>query len=448
MLIQIAQFVLGLSILIVIHEFGHYLPAKWFNVRVSKFYLFFDYKFSLLKKKIGETEWGIGWIPLGGYVKIEGMVDESMDTEQLKDEPEDWEFRAKPAWQRLIILTGGVIMNFLTAYFIFVFLLMTYGKEYLPNENLTFGIKTNILSDQIGLQDGDKIIQIGNNKPQKYRDLANEILLSVGENILVNRNGNELEIPITAESINQIFDSKEFTEGKLPIIERHVPVIISKINKGSTAEKFGLAVGDSIVGINGQESHFGIGLREFQNSIVTNSGNEISLQLYRDGAEKTLSFAIPKDSLLGVQLYGDAHYYDYITEEYSFGKALVGGWQEVGGFLNNYIRQFKLIFNFETEAYKQVGGFAAIMKGYDGSSWNWRRFWEFTALLSIMLGFLNILPIPALDGGHVVFTLIEMISGRRPPVKVLEIAQMIGFFLLLALLIFANGQDIIRAVSG
>ena len=440
MLIQIAQFVLGLSILIVIHEFGHYLPAKWFNVRVSKFYLFFDYKFSLLKKKIGETEWGIGWIPLGGYVKIEGMVDESMDTENLKDEPEDWEFRAKPAWQRLIILTGGVIMNFLAAYFIYVFLLVGYGKDYLPNESLVHGIWTNEVGHKMGLENGDKIISIGDYKPDSYNETAMEIMLSEGQDILVDRNGEQVRIPITAEALAEIISNKSFD-----FIQPRMPYVVKEFSKGSVAEKAGMQVGDSLVGLNGQELLF---FDEFLDAIPDFAGEEINLTYYRHGELGTLSLNVPEDGKLGVYNTRDVFkYYPIKNKEYTFAQALGGGWNEVGEKLSGYVRQFKLIFNFETKAYKEVGGFLMILDQYE-NTWNWRRFWEFTAFLSIMLGFLNILPIPALDGGHVVFTLIEMVSGRRPSIKVLEIAQMIGFFLLLALLVFANGQDIIRAFSG
>ena len=440
MLIQIAQFVLGLSILIVIHEFGHYLPAKWFNVRVSKFYLFFDYKFSLLKKKIGETEWGIGWIPLGGYVKIEGMVDESMDTEHLKDEPEDWEFRAKPAWQRLIILTGGVIMNFLAAYFIYVFLLVGYGKDYLPNESLVHGIWTNEMGHKMGLENGDKIISVGDYKPDSYNETAMEILLNEGQDILVDRNGEQVRIPITAEALAEIISNKSFD-----FIQPRMPYVVKKFSKGSVAETAGMQVGDSLVGLNGQELLF---FDEFLDAIPDYAGEEINLTYYRDGEFGTLSLNVPEDGKLGVYNTRDVFkYYPIKNKEYTFAQALGGGWNEVGEKLSGYVRQFKLIFNFETKAYKEVGGFLMILDQYE-NTWNWRRFWEFTAFLSIMLGFLNILPIPALDGGHVVFTLIEMVSGRRPSIKVLEIAQMIGFFLLLALLVFANGQDIIRAFSG
>jgi len=441
MLIQIAQFLLGLSILIVLHEFGHYLPARWFDVRVSKFYLFFDYKFSLIKKKIGETEWGIGWIPLGGYVKIEGMVDESMDTENLSEEPEEWEFRAKPAWQRLIILTGGVIMNFLTAYFIYVFLLMSYGKDYLPNESLVHGIWTNETGKEMGLSDGDKILRIGDFIPESYSETAMEILLSEGEDIVVDRNGEEVRVPITTAALTDIVANKSL----MGIIRPRMPYVVGGFTEESVGKAAGMEPGDSLVALNGQMLIF---FDEYVNAIPDLAGEEVALTYFRNGKADTLQLTVPEDGKIGVYNTGEVFkYYEIKNKPYTFAQALGGGFEEVGNKLSGYIRQFKLIFNFETKAYKEVGGFLMILQQYD-SSWNWRGFWEFTAFLSIMLGFLNILPIPALDGGHVVFTLVEMVTGRKPSIKVLEYAQMIGFFLLLALLIFANGQDILRTFFG
>ena len=441
MLIQIAQFILGLSILIVLHEFGHYLPAKWFDVRVSKFYLFFDYKFSLLKKQIGETEWGIGWIPLGGYVKIEGMVDESMDTENLSDEPEEWEFRAKPAWQRLIILTGGVIMNFITAYFIYVFLLMSYGKDYLPNDSLIHGIWTNETGKDMGLADGDKILRIGDFVPESYSETAMEILLSEGEDIVVDRNGEEVRVPITTAALADIVANKSL----MGIIRPRMPYVVGGFTEESVGQAAGMEAGDSLVALNGQMLVF---FDEYVNAIPDLAGEEIELAYYREGKADTLSLTVPEDGKIGVYNTGEVFkYYEIKNKPYTFAQALGGGFDEVANKLSGYVRQFKLIFNFETKAYKEVGGFLMILQQYD-SSWNWRGFWEFTAFLSIMLGFLNILPIPALDGGHVVFTIVEMVTGKKPSIKVLEYAQMIGFFLLLALLIFANGQDILRTFFG
>ena len=441
MLIQIAQFLLGLSLLIVIHEFGHFLPAKYFGIKVSKFYLFFDYKFSILKKKIGETEWGIGWIPLGGYVKIEGMVDESMDTENLSEEPEEWEFRAKPAWQRIIVLTGGVIMNFLTAYFIYVFLLMGYGKDYLPNESLVNGVWTNEIGLEMGIQHGDKILRIGDYTPESYSETALEILLSQGEDLVVERDGQEVRIPIAVEYIEEMIKNKKF----IGLIKPRMPYVVGGFAEGSFGEREGLKLGDSIVGLNGVQMLF---FDQYKKILPSYANKDISLTYFRDGILDTLNFTLPESGKLDVYNTTEVFkYYEIKNKPYTFATALTGAGNEVVAKLNGYVRQFKLIFNPKTEAYKEVGGFLTILKQYD-KIWDWRHFWEFTAFLSIMLGFLNILPIPALDGGHVVFTTIEMITGKKPSLKVLEVAQMIGFFILLGLLIFANGQDILRAISG
>ena len=441
MLIQIAQFLLGLSLLIVIHEFGHFLPAKYFGIKVSKFYLFFDYKFSILKKKIGETEWGIGWIPLGGYVKIEGMVDESMDTENLSEEPEEWEFRAKPAWQRIIVLTGGVIMNFLTAYFIYVFLLMGYGKDYLPNESLVNGVWTNEIGLEMGIQHGDKILRIGDYTPESYSETALEILLSQGEDLVVERDGQEVRIPIAVEYIEEMIKNKKF----VGLIKPRMPYVVGGFAEGSFGEREGLKLGDSIVGLNGVQMLF---FDQYKKILPSYANKDISLTYFRNSTLDTLNFTLPKSGKLDVYNTTEVFkYYEIKNKPYTFATALTGAGNEVVAKLNGYVRQFKLIFNPKTEAYKEVGGFLTILKQYD-KIWDWRHFWEFTAFLSIMLGFLNILPIPALDGGHVVFTTIEMITGKKPSIKVLEVAQMIGFFILLGLLIFANGQDILRAISG
>jgi regulator of sigma E protease len=374
-------------------------------------------------------------------VKIEGMVDESMDTENLSEEPEEWEFRAKPAWQRLIILTGGVIMNFLTAYFIYVFLLMSYGKDYLPNESLVHGIWTNETGKEMGLADGDKILRIGDFIPESYSETAMEILLSEGEDIVVDRNGEEVRVPITTAALTDIVANKSL----MGIIRPRMPYVVGGFTEESVGKAAGMEPGDSLVALNGQMLIF---FDEYVNAIPDLAGEEVALTYFRNGKADTLQLTVPEDGKIGVYNTGEVFkYYEIKNKPYTFAQALGGGFEEVGNKLSGYIRQFKLIFNFETKAYKEVGGFLMILQQYD-SSWNWRGFWEFTAFLSIMLGFLNILPIPALDGGHVVFTLVEMVTGRKPSIKVLEYAQMIGFFLLLALLIFANGQDILRTFFG
>ena len=359
MLIQIAQFLLGLSLLIVIHEFGHFLPAKYFGIKVSKFYLFFDYKFSILKKKIGETEWGIGWIPLGGYVKIEGMVDESMDTENLSEEPEEWEFRAKPAWQRIIVLTGGVIMNFLTAYFIYVFLLMGYGKDYLPNESLVNGVWTNEIGLEMGIQHGDKILRIGDYTPESYSETALEILLSQGEDLVVERDDQEVRIPIAVEYIEEMIKNKKF----VGLIKPRMPYVVGGFAEGSFGEREGLKLGDSIVGLNGVQMLF---FDQYKKILPSYANKDISLTYFRDGILDTLNFTLPESGKLDVYNTTEVFkYYEIKNKPYTFAAALTGAGNEVVAKLDGYVRQFKLIFNPKTEAYKEVGGFLTILKQYD-----------------------------------------------------------------------------------
>lgn len=438
--IKLAQLILGLSILIVLHEAGHFIPAKIFKTRVEKFFLFFDWKFALIKKKIGDTVYGIGWLPLGGYVKISGMVDESMDTEALKEPPKPWEFRAKPAWQRLIILTGGVIVNFVLGYVIFVFVLWNYGEDYLKNSELKWGIWTNEAGIELGLANGDKIVSVNGITPDNYREAALEITLGQDGELVVDRKGEIVTLPITEAAITKLVE----TRGYASLIAPRLPYIVGGFTDTSAAMDAGLLQGDSLVALNGQPLLF---FDEYINKIPQHAGKTILLSAYREGALVEVEVPVPAHGLIGVRPYGVlTRFYDLTHIDFTFGEAMVGAVNSTWSRLSGYVRQFKLIFNFNTGAYKEVGGFYTILQQYS-DTWDWRQFWEFTAFLSLMLGFLNILPIPALDGGHVMFTLIEMVTGRQPSTKVLEYAQMVGFILLLALLVFANGQDILRAIG-
>ena len=332
-------------------------------------------------------------------------------------------------------------MNFLTAYFIYVFLLMSYGKDYLPNDSLVYGIWTNEIGLEMGLENGDKILRIGDYTPESYSETALEILLSQGEDLVVERDGREVRIPIAVEFIEEMIKEKKFPG----LIKPRMTYVVGSIAENSFGESLGLQVGDSIVGLNGQEMLF---FDQYKSILPDYAGEEVDLAYFRDGSLDTLTFTLPESGRLDVyNTTAVFKYYEIKNKKYSFASALSGAGNEVAAKLDGYIRQFKLIFNPKTEAYKEVGGFLTILQQYE-KAWDWRHFWEFTAFLSIMLGFLNILPIPALDGGHVVFTVIEMITGKKPSIKVLEIAQMIGFFLLLALLIFANGNDVMRALFG
>ena len=436
---QVLQFILSLSILIVLHELGHFIPAKLFKTRVEKFFLFFDPKFALFKKKIGETTYGIGWLPLGGYVKISGMVDESMDTESLAKEPEEWEFRAKPAWQRLIIITGGVIVNFILGIIIYAGIMSYYGEEYLPISSLKYGVTAaDSLGLELGIESGDQIISINGNQVERFSEIPIEVLLAdEGGSFTVERNNEIVNLPISSEFISKLISKKS------AVVAPRLPFIAGSFSDSSAAQKAGLKLGDSLIAINGQPFYF---YDEYLKELPKHRGDTVTLTAVRNHEKVEISFSFSSGKM-GVGPVRDyTRFYPIQYQKYQGFDALKAGWNTAGQKLSYYVRQFKVIFNPETNAYKEVGGFVTMAKQFD-SEWNWRKFWEFTAFLSLMLGFLNILPIPALDGGHMVFILYEMVSGRTPSTKFLEKAQMVGFFLLLALLLFANGNDIIKLIQ-
>lgn len=425
---QIVMFILIISILVILHELGHFLPAKYFKTKVEKFYLFFDVKFSLLKKKIGETEYGIGWLPLGGYVKIAGMIDESMDTEQMKEEPKPWEFRSKPAWQRLIIMLGGVIVNFFLAWIIYTFLLFNNGDTYIPADSLKYGIQVDSIGEKLGLRSGDKILKVDGKKATRFSDAVLDIIL--GDDITVNRNGKEITFPITDEGKKEVFQ----TQGRNFMSYRSKP-IIALVADSSIAKKAGIMPGDEIVGVNGKEIAY---WDEFRNTIGNSVNQNLDISVRRDGRLEQLNLTVPNEGAIGIQLdYKDLR----VTDTYSFFEAIPAGYTKTIKVLTDQIRQFKVIFNSKTGAYKQVKGPIGIVEMMP-ETWNWTFFWSFMAMFSVWLAFLNILPIPALDGGHVMFLLYEMISGRPPSEKVLEKGQIIGFVILMGLMIVIFGNDI------
>jgi len=442
-LIKASQFILSLSLLIVLHELGHFIPAKLFKTRVEKFYLFFDYKFSLFKKKIGDTVYGIGWIPLGGYVKISGMIDESMDTEQMQEEPKPWEFRSKPAWQRLIIMLGGVFVNFILGIFIYIMLMYSYGEKYLPNDNVKDGVWVqDSLAINIGLQNGDKIIAVDGEKIKKFTDITVEFIN--GNNYTIERNGELIEKELPVDFIDQLI-SRGKDAGM--IVRPRSPFMVAEIPESSLNKSLGLKDKDVVVSINGESVKY---YDEVEAALKENSGKEISLTVKRGEENKTFTANVSDEGKLEVIAYGlsmsdlgKLGYYDLADISYSFGEAIPAGLNKSYETLTNYMKQLKKIFNPSTGAYKGLGGFISIGSIFP-STWSAESFWNITAFLSIMLGFMNLLPIPALDGGHVVFTLWEMITGRKPSDKFLEYAQVAGFILLIALLLFANGNDIFR----
>ena len=442
-LIKASQFILSLSLLIVLHELGHFIPAKLFKIKVEKFYLFFDYKFSILKKKVGDTVYGIGWIPLGGYVKISGMIDESMDTEQLAQPIQPWEFRSKPAWQRLIVMLGGVFVNFVLGIFIYIMLMWSYGERYLPNENVKDGVWVQSeLAENLGLQTGDKILTVDGQKVKKFRSLTLEFIN--GNTYQIERNGVVLDQAIPEDFISQLMDRDK--EAGLIIAPRQ-PFIIAGISEDSANIDADLQAKDIVTAINGSAIKY---YDEVQKKLDTYKNQEISITVKRGNETKDIPVKITNEGKIGVGVLqlpmADLEklgYYDLADFEYSFLEAIPAGWHKSVKTLTDYMKQLKKIFNPSTGAYKGLGGFISIGSIFP-SEWSAQAFWEITAFLSIMLGFMNLLPIPALDGGHVVFTLWEMITGRKPGDKFLEYAQVVGFILLIALLLFANGNDVYR----
>ena len=434
-LIQAAQFFLSLSFLIVLHELGHFIPAKLFNTRVEKFYLFFDPYFSLFKKKIGGTEYGIGWLPLGGYVKISGMIDESMDTEHLNAEPQPWEFRSKPAWQRLIIMVGGVAVNVLLAMVIYAMILFTWGDNYLKTENLKYGIECSDLAKEIGFQNGDKILTIDGVYYENFSDIPEAILISGASEVLVERNGETVSISIPSNLIERFIDKNESG-----FIGMAWPYIAQKFDDGSVAEAAGVLAGDQLIAINGQAALY---FSDYVKTLPSFAGQEIQLSVLRGLDTLHYDMMLGETGKIGVYYVPPSELISYDHRDYSFFESFPAGTAMAIDKLDSYVQQMKLIFNPETGAWKGLGGFISIGKQYS-PEWDWFSFWNFTAFLSIILAFMNILPIPALDGGHVMFLLGEMITGRKPSDKLLEYAQVTGFLILIALLLLANGNDIIK----
>ncbi len=437
--VMIGQLILSLSILIVLHEMGHFIPAKLFGTRVEKFYLFFDPYFSLFKFKKGETEYGIGWLPLGGYVKISGMIDESMDREQMKQPPQPWEFRSKKAWQRLIIMLGGVTVNFVLGFFLYGMVLWGYGTQYLPAENATYGIYADSLGLEMGLQHGDKVLKIDNTKFTKFNDkeLLREIVLNDAKNIVVERNGNNVNIPIDPKFIGLLSSSSTKDKNLFGI---QFPFILEAVQDGP-AKEAGLKAEDKVIGLNGQPTPYYV---NFRKGMKDYKSGPIDLQVVRNKRD-TLSFAMtPNEGLIGVQAYAADKFFEFKKEEYGFGEAMVLGTKKGAGFLGDQIKAFGQMFKGKIKASESLGGFGTIGKMF-GKVWDWQRFWTMTAILSLILAFMNLLPIPALDGGHVMFLLWEIVTGRKPSDKFMEYATIAGFVIVIGLVLFANGMDIFRA---
>ncbi|MCJ8155198.1 RIP metalloprotease RseP [Chryseobacterium sp. SSA4.19] len=443
--IKLFQFILSISILVILHELGHFLPAKWFKTKVEKFYLFFDPWFSLVKKKVGETEYGIGWLPFGGYVKIAGMVDESMDTEQLKQPAQPWEFRAKPAWQRLIIMMGGVTVNFFLAWLIYSSLSFFNGETYTDLTKFNSGIGVSDAGRKMGFQSGDKIISIDGKPAERLENASVNILL--GDHVTVLRNGQEVTFPINKDGVADVLKQKE---AKLYITPR-IPMTIDSLATPA-AKSSGLTKGDKVIAINGKQTPF---FDEVATILNENKGKTVQIDVMRNGKPETVAASVDKNGKLGVAVDYKGLSSVVTDKKYSFGEAIPRGFVRTIEALTMQVKQFKIMFNSKIQGYKNVGGPIAIVKNMpvdkdaNGDiSINWPAFWSFTAMFSVWLAFLNLIPIPGLDGGHVIFTLYEIIVGKPVPQKVLENAQMIGVIFLLGLMLLIFGSDIFKIFAG
>jgi regulator of sigma E protease len=438
--LQAGQLILSLSILVILHELGHFIPAKIFGCRVEKFYLFFDPWFSIAKKKIGDTIYGIGWLPLGGYVKIAGMIDESMDKEQLKQPAQHWEFRSKPAWQRLIIMIGGVTVNVLLAFFIYAMILYTWGETKLPNKSLTNGVwVVDTVVNEIGLKSGDKIVAV-NNEPVAYFEDLNAAML-LGENMTIERDGQTKELLIPVNFIEKIVE-----KGKRSILLMpRVPAVVGEVNSESSAAKNGLMAKDQIIGIDSTDIRF---FDEVKPLIKNKAGQPIVIKVKRAESIVSINAVVGADTSIGyinaipsMDEMKHSNLYEFETREFGFFASFPAGVKKTGEKLGFYVSQFKKILNPSTGAYKGLGGFKSMGSIFPKYEWDWESFWNITAFFSIVLAFMNMLPIPALDGGHVLFTMIEMLTGRKPNEKFLEYAQIVGMVLLFGLMIYANAND-------
>ncbi|GBU07832.1 metallopeptidase [Bacteroidales bacterium] len=434
-LIRAFQLILSLSILVIVHEFGHFFFARIFKVRVEKFYLFFNPWFTLFKfkPKNSDTEYGLGWLPLGGYVKISGMIDESMDKEAMAQEPKEWEFRAKPAWQRLLIMIGGVMMNFLLAFFIYSMILFHWGNEYLPLRNISMGLSYGETAQKAGFQIGDIPIAADGTE---LNEMNGDALMAIAgaKHVTVLRNGSEHNINLPDDFKNIVFE-KDPENFRI-----RSPFVVSELMADSPASEAGLQVGDSIVGIG---ENYTLDFTEISKILNANKGENISLNFYRDGQVISQNISTTEEGKLGVFVKNPLEIYQTVSVKYGFFESIPAGIKLGISTIESYLGQFKFIFS--KQGAQSLGGFGTIGTLFP-TSWNWEIFWTRTAFLSIILGVMNLLPIPALDGGHVMFLLYELVARRKPNEKFMEYAQMGGMIFLIALLLFANGNDLVRFI--
>ena len=433
--IKTLQFILSFSILVTLHELGHFLTARWFKCRVEKFYLFFNPGFSLWKKKVGETEYGLGWVPFGGYVKISGMVDESMDKEQMKLPPKPYEFRSKPAWQRLIIMVGGVIVNVLLAIVIFIFISWKWGEEYLPVKNLKYGVYADSLGKKIGIKDGDKIVAVNGKPLDDFGKLPMEIMLNDATNIDVERNGSKEQLKIPDGFISELNKSKLGN-----FVGVRIPVIVDSVSSSAVFKKGSLQKGDQLISINNRPFNY---FNEFNDLKKGLENKIVPVTVLRGNDTATVEVKLNDKAALGFIARAAGDILGTTIHHYTFAESIPIGFKQCFATLNRYITGIGQIFSGKVNASDSLGSVISIGNTFPGV-WDWERFWTLTGIFSIILAFMNILPIPALDGGHALFTLVEMITGRKPSDKFMEYAQMVGMILLLGLMAYALGLDFWR----
>ena len=437
--VKMGQFILSFSILVVLHELGHYIPAKLFKCRVEKFYLFFNPWFSLWKKQKGETEYGLGWIPFGGYVKIAGMIDESMDKEQMNLPAQPWEFRSKPAWQRLIIMVGGVVVNVILAIIIFIGITWVWGEEQLPVKNLKYGVYADSLAKTIGIKDGDNVVGIDGTPIENFGTLESDMVLKEAKKLQVVREGQQLDIDVPAEFGKTLVTQKKFSGLLIP----RYPVIVDSIGKSATITKGELRKGDTLIGINNQPfkyyQEFDAIKKEYADSLVT-------LTLIRGADTLNVKALVNNKGSIGFFALNPLKILGTVTQDYTLLQSIPIGFTHCWETLDKYVTGIKQIFTGKVNASDSLGSVISIGNTFPGV-WDWQRFWTLTGIFSIVLAFMNILPIPALDGGHALFTIYEMISGRKPGDKFMEYAQMVGMVLLLGLMAYALGLDFWRLLK-
>ena len=434
-LIKVVQFFMSLSLLVAIHEFGHFIVARIFKIRVEKFYIFFDPWFSLFKWKRGETEYGLGWVPLGGYVKIAGMIDESMDLEQMQAPVQPWEFRAKPAWQRLCVMVAGVVMNILLAMIIYTGIRYVHGESYMANEDVKWGYEFNEAAERMGFRDGDKFISVDGEGLDDVNDMRSRLLLTEGDRtVTVERNGEQVSFTIPFDQLVEMRRNRDYED----LYMIRMPFIIDSVASAS-ALSAGLRAGDEVVACNGVE---GITAGMLTMDILpAHKGDTLALSVLRAGERVALSVPVNEEGKIGVMFRNNI--FQPRTRTFTFLQAIPAGITLAVDTIADYWEQLKLIFQPKTKMYEELGGFISIGNIFP-SEWDWLQFWTMTAFLSVILGVMNILPIPGLDGGHALFTLWEIITGRKPSDKFLEIMQYIGLAILFVLLVYANGNDIVR----